>query len=99
MTISTSRHGIGGDGAMGRRDFLKGSLTAGAGLVAGPFARLAPPPPPMTQDWLPIKAYGGYQKHAALDGLALATPRGPRSYPLAIADSGPWMLDCRCGAF
>ncbi len=37
---------------------------------AGAYERLAPPAPPINQDWLPIKTYGGYQKRAgaARDG-------------------------------
>jgi hypothetical protein len=29
---------------------------------AGPFSRLAPPPP-VAQDWLPVGQYGEYYKH------------------------------------
>jgi hypothetical protein len=31
---------------------------------AGPYAGLAPPPPPAMPDWSPVRTYGGYQKAA-----------------------------------
>ena len=48
----------------------------------------------MNQDWLPIKAYGGYQKRAGTAPQAVA-----QSHPLIVGDSGTWSLDCGCGAF
>ena len=76
---------------------LESVMTMVGGKVvygAGPYARLAPPPPPMNQDWLPIKAYGGYQKRAGTAPQAVA-----QSHPLIVGDSGTWSLDCGCGAF
>ena len=78
---------------------LESVMTMVGGKVvygAGPYARLAPPAPPMNQDWLPIKAYGGYQKRAGVEPSGVAG--GVQPHPLVVGDSGTWSLDCGCGA-
>ena len=63
--------------------------------------RLAPPPPPISQDWLPIKTYGGYQyqKRAGNTASDPASARTGHSHPLIVGDGGTWSMDCPCGAF
>jgi len=80
---------------------LESVLTMVGGKVvygAGVYERLAPPPPPIKQDWLPIKTYGGYQKHAGTAPAAAALGGG-HAHPLIIGDCGAWSMDCPCGAF
>jgi predicted amidohydrolase YtcJ len=75
---------------------LESVMTMVGGRVvyaAGPYVRLAPPAPPMNQDWLPIKAYGGYQKRAGFEAPRAAG----HAHPMIIGDSGSWSLDCPCG--
>ncbi len=75
---------------------LESVMTMVGGKVvygAGPYAKLAPPAPPMNQDWLPIRAYGGYQKRAGAVPQTVA-----QSHPLIVGDGGTWSLDCGCGA-
>jgi predicted amidohydrolase YtcJ len=74
---------------------LESVMTMVGGKVvygAGPYARLAPPAPPLAQDWLPVKTYGEYQRRA---GIAPIAPAG-HPHPLIIGDSGSWSLDCAC---
>jgi hypothetical protein len=81
---------------------LESVMTMVGGKVvygAGAYARLAPPPPPINQDWLPIKTYGGYQKRAGGTPAAAALASAGHAHPLIIGDSGTWNLDCPCGAF
>jgi hypothetical protein len=69
--------------------------------AAESYARLGPPPPPITQDWLPIKTYGGYQNQkraGSVPGNPASASTG-HSHPLIVADNGIWSLDCPCGAF
>jgi predicted amidohydrolase YtcJ len=78
---------------------LESVLTMVGGKVvygAGPYARLAPPAPPLAQDWLPVKAYGTYYKRAGIEPPRPTAAAHP--HPLIIGDSGTWSLDCACGA-
>ncbi|MGB7542075.1 MAG: amidohydrolase [Burkholderiales bacterium] len=78
---------------------LESVLTMVGGKVvygAGPYARLAPPAPPLSQDWLPVKAYGAYYKRAGVEPPRPVVAAHPQ--PLIIGDSGTWSLDCACGA-
>jgi predicted amidohydrolase YtcJ len=80
---------------------LESVLTIAGGRVvhaSGAFARLAPPPLPVPQDWLPVKQYGGYYKRAAADPPAV-TPAAGDVHPLIVGDGGLWTLDCACGVF
>lgn len=83
---------------------LESVLTMVGGKVVyakGSYAELAPPPPPVARDWLPIKSYGGYQYQKRLGGPA--ANQGParmgHSHPLIVGDQGIWSLDCGCGAY
>jgi predicted amidohydrolase YtcJ len=79
---------------------IESVLTMVGGKVvyaAGPYARLDLPAPPINSDWLPIKHYGSYYKHATAGGLPLAS-RG-HAHQLIVGANGAWSLDCACGAF
>ena len=83
---------------------LESVLTMVGGKVvyaAGSYSEFAPPPPPIAQDWLPIKSYGGYQYQKRLGGPPVNP--GPahmgHSHPLIVGDQGIWSLDCGCGAY
>jgi len=83
---------------------LESVMTMVGGKVvyaAGSYATLAPPPPPITQDWLPIKTYGGYQnqKRAGNGPGTPASASGGHTHPLIVGDNGTWSMDCHCGAF
>jgi predicted amidohydrolase YtcJ len=75
--------------------------------AAGEFERLAPPPLPVSPDWSPVKAYGGYHQaqpalaepgahpgllHQLLHALA-GKARGLAAHP------GPVGLPCECFAY
>ncbi|HEY6239252.1 MAG TPA: amidohydrolase [Burkholderiales bacterium] len=62
---------------------------------AGPYSRLAPPLPPVSQDWLPVRQYGEYYKRAAAEARTLARAL---SRPQLIVDGGGWDA-CGCGVF
>jgi len=77
---------------------IESVLTMVGGKVvygAGPFARLAPPLPPVAQDWLPVLQYGEYYKRTAAEAQNLARAL---SQPRLIADAGAWEA-CGCGVF
>jgi len=83
---------------------LESVLTMVGGKVVyatGSYSELAPPPPPIAQDWLPIKAYGGYQYRKGLNTVPTdqARMRVGHTHPLIVGDQGIWSLDCSCGAF
>jgi predicted amidohydrolase YtcJ len=70
---------------------------------AGDFGNLAPPPLPVSPDWSPVGAYGGYHKAAAASS---ATMKSAVSRHLHRAlrvvgrkDSRLWGLGCDCFAF
>jgi predicted amidohydrolase YtcJ len=77
---------------------LESVLTIVGGRIvfgAGEFARLSPPPLPISPDWSPVKAYGGYA-HAdgvRAGGARVSTPRR------VLGESGLWRLACDCFAF
>jgi predicted amidohydrolase YtcJ len=58
---------------------------------AGPFASLAPPLPPASPDWSPVRSYGGYGQTLA----ALATPLSTPSVAKPTWDP----IGCSCFAF
>lgn len=75
---------------------IEAVLTMVGGKVvygAGAFSRLAPPPPPVAQDWLPVGQYGEYYKHSMAEAQNLARAL---SEPRLIADPGAWEA-CGCG--
>jgi hypothetical protein len=75
---------------------IESVLTMVGGKVvygSGPFSRLAPPLPPVAQDWLPVGQYGEYYKRTAAEAQNLARAM---SEPRLIADTGAWEA-CGCG--
>jgi predicted amidohydrolase YtcJ len=77
---------------------------------AGPFAPLAPPPPPVLPAWSPVATYSGYHRtasravppgapggHAAAHGSAL--PREGRSQRSARGVPAWWDRGCDCFVF
>ena len=77
---------------------IESLLTMVGGKVvygAGPYSRLSPPLPPVSQDWLPVREYGEYYKRGLEDAQNLARAF---SRPQLIADGG-WGEVCGCGAF
>ena len=78
---------------------LEAVMTMVGGKVvygAGPYARLGPPAPPMHQDWLPMREFGGYYKRAGIEPPnPLAAVSGHR-HPTIIGDAGMWSMECPC---
>ena len=77
---------------------LESVLTLVGGKIvhgAGPYSRLAPPLPPVAQDWLPVRDYGRYYKRAALDAPKVAAALRE---PGIVADAEVWGQGCGCGA-
>jgi predicted amidohydrolase YtcJ len=77
---------------------LESVLTIVGGRVvfgAREFTRLAPPPLPVSPDWSPVKAYGGYAHadRAQMQGSSVRTPRR------LFGESGFSSLACDCFAF
>ena len=60
---------------------------------AGPYSRLSPPLPAVSQDWLPVRDYGEYYKQAALQARQMAREF---SQPRIIGDGDAWGA-CACG--
>jgi predicted amidohydrolase YtcJ len=60
---------------------------------AGPYSKLSPPLPAVSQDWLPVHQYGEYYKQAAVQAKAMAREF---SQPQVIGDAGVWGA-CACG--
>jgi hypothetical protein len=94
---------------------LESVLTLVGGQVvhgAGAFARFAPPPLPVSPDWSPVAAYGGYPRQAAgpvapsrqapthaRQSLAhgLARSAGVRAWGRGVPEL--WSLHCDCFRF
>jgi predicted amidohydrolase YtcJ len=77
---------------------IESVLTVVGGKVvygAGPFSSLAPPLPPVQQDWLPVREYGEYYKRSLAEAKTLARAM---SQPGLIADGRAWEA-CGCGVF
>ena len=90
---------------------LESVLTIVGGKVvyaAAPFARLAPPPLPISPDWSPVKTYGGYAEHkmkSAASGTNLQpamkfsdSALDSRTSRWVLGKSGLWSLGCDCFA-
>ena len=60
---------------------------------AGPYSRLSPPLPAVSQDWLPVREYGEYYKQAAAQAKQMAREF---AQPQIIGDAGVWGT-CACG--
>jgi predicted amidohydrolase YtcJ len=83
---------------------LESVLTIVGGKVvyaAGPFAKLAPPPLPVSPDWSPVKNYGGYfRASAAQTGARLrAVKLASRLRPHLPHPGSLWDFGCDCFAF
>jgi predicted amidohydrolase YtcJ len=90
---------------------LESVLTMVGGRVvyaAGEFAQLAPPAPPVSPDWSPVKEYGGYPRtpssslgaHTAACSHLRSQPPGKKAWHLPVlGDFGVWELGCDCFAF
>ena len=93
---------------------LESVLTIVGGKVvygAGEFARLAPPPLPVTPNWSPVATYGGYARpaaHMASRGPAHARASSTLSAVAGVRAktrqwvrgvSGLWEFGCDCFAF
>jgi predicted amidohydrolase YtcJ len=80
------------------RDITSVLTVVGGRIVhgAGPYAPLAPPPPPASPDWSPVRSYGGYHGAAAAARTMLArrTPAGA-----AAVAPGAGFGACGCFAF
>jgi len=77
---------------------LESVLTMVGGKVvyaAGPYSKLDPGLPPVVQDWLPVRQYGGYYKLASAAAMTPVTQG--HSQPLVFGATGTWSLGCGCG--
>jgi predicted amidohydrolase YtcJ len=86
---------------------IKSVLTVVGGKVvyaAGPFAPHGPPPLPVSPDWSPVAAYGGYQvgkppeqpARCSYSSHLLRRASGPAHPP---GDEPLWGTGCSCWAF
>ena len=83
---------------------LESVLTIVGGKIVyaqGPFAKLAPPPLPVTPDWSPVAEYGGYYRSSAQhshEGLPARQPAGQwlrdSCHPTRF-----WDFGCGCFVF
>ena len=87
---------------------LEAVLTIVGGRVvfaAAEFERLGPPPLPVSPDWSPVKAYGGYapadhhQMHARPQLCDLLHTLGEKAHTWVRGQSGLWSLGCDCFVF
>jgi predicted amidohydrolase YtcJ len=91
---------------------LESVLTIVGGKVvhaSDEFSKLAPPAPPVSPSWSPVKEYGGYAKplnqargasHSAACSHVAASPAGRmRSHLQVLGEFGLWGLGCDCFAF
>ena len=68
------------------------------------FTNLAPPSPPVSPDWSPVKTYGGYAKGDLFRSAAHARVQQPETVPahehrFVQSKEGVWSLGCDCFAF
>jgi predicted amidohydrolase YtcJ len=82
---------------------LESVLTMVGGKVvyaAAPFAKLAPPPLPVSPDWSPVKNYGGHWPAAQLTGsrnaVSSAKVAGTRIHVADHDSRSPWWFGCGC---
>jgi predicted amidohydrolase YtcJ len=73
-----------------------------------PFSKWVPPPLPVSPDWSPVKAYGGYARRASTGVGAESRPTSvlknsesaeSRRLRWIYGESGLWQLGCDCFAF
>src|SRR5436190_1989220 len=77
---------------------IESLLTMVGGKVvygAGPYSRLSPPLPPVSQEWLPVREYGEYYRRTLGEAQNLARAF---AQPGIIGDAGVWGA-CGCGVF
>ena len=68
------------------------------------FTNLAPPSPPVSPDWSPVKTYGGYAKGDLFRSAAHARVQQPETVPahehrFVQSKEGVWSLGCDCFTF
>jgi len=72
------------------------------------FSKLGPPPLPVSPDWSPVKAYGGYAEKIKYAGSesnlqpamkASESALNSRTSRWVLGESGLWSLGCDCFAF
>ena len=87
---------------------LESVLTIVGGRVVfatGEFERLGPRPLPVSPDWSPVKAYGGYAGMGATQAKSVAHTCDhshavrANAHRLVLGESGLWSLSCDCFAF
>jgi hypothetical protein len=84
---------------------IESVLTIAGGKVVyggGPFSALAPPLPPVSPSWSPIRAYGGYRTALAQASLGRSTVQARRDPRPGASASGGCSLagdGCDCFAF
>src|SRR5262245_21002871 len=95
---------------------LESVLTIVGGRVVfavGEFERLGPPPLPVSPDWSPVRAYGGYTRADGVEAQSsAANPQahvrqagdgmhalGAKAHKWVLGKSGLWALGCNCLAF
>jgi predicted amidohydrolase YtcJ len=77
---------------------LESVLTIVGGHIvfgAGEFARLAPPPLPVSPNWSPAKTYGGYAR-TGLRRRDDAPAIGAKAHSWVLGEPGLWSLGCDC---
>jgi predicted amidohydrolase YtcJ len=87
---------------------LESVLTIVGGRVVfatGEFERLGPRPLPVSPDWSPVKAYGGYAGMGSTQAKSVAHTcdhshaAGANAHRWVLGESGLWSLGCDCFAF
>jgi len=91
---------------------LESVLTIVGGNVvygAAEFAKLGPPPLPVSPDWSPVKHFGGYQERrpsqtetpGRVARIAQGDKRGAATSPhrWILGEAGLWSLGCDCFSF
>ncbi|HEV2802263.1 MAG TPA: amidohydrolase [Pyrinomonadaceae bacterium] len=92
---------------------LESVLTIVGGRVVygvGEFERLAPPTPPVSPDWSPVKYYGGYARnserrgaerdqHARCSLHERVHALGAGAHSWVLGEAGLWSFGCDCLAF
>jgi hypothetical protein len=81
---------------------LESVLTITGGKVvyaADEFETIAPPSLPVSPDWSPVKAYGGYAKSTAAVHARTRQPEAAPRHRYVQTNAGVWSLGCDCFAF
>jgi hypothetical protein len=85
---------------------LESVLTIVGGRIvfgADEFGPLGPPPLPVSPDWSPVKAYGGYAKtggaHTRETFCNHVHAPDAKPHQWVLGETGPWCLRCDCMAF